>query len=123
MPGLPRHGLPGAKHPGLLSPGQQGTSLGKAPCEDGAGPAGDVREGPSRRTVGEPAWAHGTEAGEARMEAGLGSSRGTPRSCSWELSHQLRGDGLSGEDGPRDRDARGASRGRFGSRRSLRPQL
>lgn len=118
------HGLPrGPSTPGL-SPGQAGTSLGEGSPVKTAGPAGDVREGGHHEGLWENQLGH---TGQRLGRPGWRQGRGLPvgrRSCSWELSHQLRGDGLSG--GGCGRGTRGRTRGEQGQirepRRSLRPQ-
>lgn len=122
-PGPWAQGCPGAKHPGAESRAGRDQPRGRLPCEDRAGPAGDVREGGHHEGLWENQLGHtgqrlgGRDGGRARV------FRGT-RSCSWELSHQLRGDGLSGEDvaaGPGGPHAGG--QGQVGdSGGSLRPQ-
>ena len=104
-----------------LSPGRAGASLREGSPVKTARLAGDVREGgrygglrlnwlahPGRR-LGRPGWRPG---------------RGLPggcQSCSWDLSHQLGGDGLSGgRCGPR---TQGRTRGEQGQIRELRRSL
>ena len=114
---------PGAEHPGAESRAGRGQPQGRLPCEDGRTNRRCQGGGPSWRAAVELACAPGTEAGDAGMEAGLGSSRVMPELLLGALS-PARGDGLSG--GRRGHRTRGRTQGEQGQiwelRRSLSPR-